>query len=201
MPGGLDAGMVYLHKRGTFGIASAACWWQRCIATMIRTGHRLCGTELEIYHLLFADDGWMVGLGEHFWRNLLCWLFLLEIAEIPLSWKKVRGGMRVQWIGYTLDIENYTKGMSQRKVQWFEDWVNKHTEAGGITGRDLKSALGGLSFVSGALQQIRPLLGPLYAWGAVLKGGTFAKFPDAVLILLRFVLTQIKEEPMARAIM
>ena len=83
MPGALDQGMVYLRKRGTFGIASAAYWWQRCIATMIRTGHRLCGRELEIYHLLFADDGWMVGLGKHFWRQPLYWLFLLELAEIP----------------------------------------------------------------------------------------------------------------------
>ena len=168
---------------------------------MIRTAHRLCGNEMEVYHLLFADDGWLVGLGEHFWRRLLFWLFLLEVAEVPLSWKKVRGGMRVQWIGYTLDIENYTKGISRKKVQWFEDWVEKHTAAGGITGRDLKSALGRLSFVSGALQQIRPLLGPLYAWSAVLKGGTFAKFPDAVIVLLKFVLSQIKEEPMARAVM
>ena len=109
--------------------------------------------------------------------------------------------MRVQWIGYTLDIENCTKGISRRKVQWFEEWVKKHMEAGGIAGRDLKSALARLSFVSGALQQIRPLLGPLCAWSAVLKGGTFAKFPDAVLILLNFVVSQIKEEPMARAIL
>ena len=84
---------VFLHTRGTFGIASAAYWWQRLAAGIVRLGHVLAGVELGILHLLFADDGWMVATGGFFWRKLLFWLFILDLLEVPLSWKKVRGGV------------------------------------------------------------------------------------------------------------
>ena len=51
-------------------------------------------------------------------------------------------------------------------------------------------------FVAGALQHVPPFLGPLFAWSAVLKGGIYAKMPDAVAILLQFIKKQIIEEPM-----
>eukprot|EP00435_Cladocopium_sp_Y103_P029829 s306_g7.t1 len=109
---------IFLHTRGTFGIASAAYWWQRLAAGLVRVCHLLGGVELGILHLLFADDGWMVATGDFFWRKLLYWLFVLDILEIPLSWKKVRGGVCVQWIGYQLDVKNFLKGISDKKVRW-----------------------------------------------------------------------------------
>lgn len=84
LPGNRSPGKVYLHTRGTFGISSAAYWWQSLAAVMVRTAHRLSGRDLGVLHLLFADDGWMVALGEFFWRRLLFWLFVLEVMEVPL---------------------------------------------------------------------------------------------------------------------
>eukprot|EP00435_Cladocopium_sp_Y103_P070051 s861_g34.t1 len=62
---------IFLHKRGTFGIASAAYWWQRLAAGLVRVCHSLGGVELGILHLLFADDGWVVATGGFFWRKIL----------------------------------------------------------------------------------------------------------------------------------
>ena len=41
LPGERKKDGVYLHTRGTFGVASAAYYWQRLAATMIRVAHRL----------------------------------------------------------------------------------------------------------------------------------------------------------------
>eukprot|EP00438_Fugacium_kawagutii_P021415 Skav230573 [mRNA] locus=scaffold971:152920:156087:- [translate_table: standard] len=198
LPGKDMEDQVFLHTRGTFGIASAAYHWQRLAACVVRLNHRLCGIELGVLHLLFADDGWLTAVGSFFWRKLLFWLFCLEILEVPISWKKVRGGAEVQWIGYQLDVGGFRKGISTRKVRWVMDWMERHLSAGGITGRDLKSALGRFGFVAGALPHVRPFLGPLFAWAAMLAPGTFARFPDAVRILLQFVQQQIRDEPMSR---
>ena len=199
LPGERKGEGVFVHTRGTFGVASAAYYWQRVAATAIRLGHRVGGKDLGLLHLLFADDGWLVSVGDHFWRPMLLWLFILEIAEIPISWEKVHGGDVVQWIGYELDIRRFRRGVSAKKVVWVSGWIKRRLEDGGLVGRDLKSALGRLVFVAGALQHVRPFLGPVFGWSAVLKGGIFAKMPDAVALLLKFIEKQISGEPMAKA--
>ena len=197
LPGNKSPGKVYLHTRGTFGISSAAYWWQRLAAVVVRTAHRISGKEMGVLHLLFADDGWLTAVGEFFWRKLLFWLFVLEVMEVPLSYKKVRGGTRIQWIGYQLDVNTFEKGISESKVKWILGWIAKKRLDGGATGRELKSALGRLSFVAGALQHIRPFLGPLFAWAAALALGTFSKFPEAVRSLLSLVEKEVERKPMS----
>lgn len=198
LPGREHEGKVFVHTRGTFGIASAAYWWQRLAACVVRLCHRLSGRSLGLLHLLFADDGWLTSYGGFFWRKILFWFFCLDLVEIPITWKKVRGGTDVHWIGYQLDVCGFRKGISDKKVKWMKDWLAKHLSAGGIVGRDLKSALGRFSFVAGALPHVRPFLGPLFAWSAVLAGGTFAKFPDAVRILLEYVVGETENMSMSK---
>ena len=198
LPGERKGDGVYVHTRGTFGIASAAYHWQRVAAVAVRLAHRLGGPDLGLLHLLFADDGWMVSVGKQYWRPMLFWLFVLEVAEIPLSWNKVGGGTKVQWIGYDLDVDKFEKGISPRKVRWVVDWITAHIESGGVVGRNLKSALGRLVFVAGALHHVRPFLGPIFAWAAVLKGGTYAKMPEAVCLLLTYIKRQVEGDPMVK---
>ena len=186
LPGSPD-GQIYVHTRGTFGVASAAYYWQRVAAGMIRVIHRLSGKELGVYHLLFADDGWLTSVGWQYWRKPLFWLFVMELLEFPVSWKKVRGGVEVQWIGYQINVGNFTRGISDKKVAWVKEWIQRKKQDGGATGREMRSSLGRLSFVAGALHHVRPLLGPIFAWASMLSSGTFAQFPDAVKILLGYI--------------
>ena len=89
---------IYVHTKGTFGIASAAYWWGRVAATVVRMGHRLAGSHLALWRLLYADDGWLVATGKWFWKKLLFWFFVLDLVEMPISWKKVTRGPTAQWI-------------------------------------------------------------------------------------------------------
>lgn len=198
LPGNKQQGNIFLHTRGTFGIASAAYHWQRLAAGVVRLIHRLGGRELGLLHLLFADDGWLTALGEYFWRKIIFWMFVLELVELPLSWKKVRGGLSVQWIGYQLHVDSRKNGISEKKVKLIVEWIEKHQASRGVTGRALKSALGRFCFVAGALQHVRPFLVPLFTWSTVLGPGTFAKFPDAINVLLDSVREEVAKEPMSR---
>ena len=46
-------------------------------------------------------------------------------GEFPLSWEKLHGGDCVRWIGYELDIRKFEKGVSESKVRWASDWIEK----------------------------------------------------------------------------
>ena len=191
-----DPDEVFVHRRGTFGIASAGYWWARVASGAVRLCHALADCDLAVYHLLYSDDGWLTSMGDHFWRRMLFWLFVLEVFEIPISWRKVRGGTEVQWIGYQLSVATFSRGISSKKVKWFTEWLHKHVAAGGVMGRDFQAVLGRLSFVGGALQHVRPFLGPLFAWNSVLRPEKFAKFPLAVLLVLRLIQEEISRCPM-----
>ena len=67
--------------------------------------------------------------------------------------------------------------------------------AGGVTGRELRAALGRLSFVGGALQHVRPFLSPLFRWASALGLSTFAPFPKAVVILLAYIRKEVNKAP------
>ena len=196
---GDDSGQVYVHTRGTFGIASAAYWWGRCAACVVRLAHRLGGKAFGILHLLYADDGWAVATGSDFWLKLLYWMFVLDLLEVPISWHKVGGGASVSWIGYELDLHHYRLGINEKKQRWILNWVEEKISKGGIVGRDLRSALGRLSFVAGALRHVRPFLAPLFAWCSSLAPGTFSPFPPAVVTLLQFIGDEVRRRPMRRA--
>ena len=193
---GDKSGDIFVHTRGTFGVASAAYWFGRVIAVAVRCTHRLLGRDHGLLHLIYADDGWLAAVGKDFWRRIMMWFFAFELLEIPVTWSKVRGGTEVNWIGYCLNIHRFQKGINQSKRAWIADWIAKKLEAGGVVGRELKSVLGRLSFVAGALRHVRPFLAPLFSWSASMAPGTFSKFPDAVVILLEFVKEEVQRRPM-----
>lgn len=178
---GDDTGDVFVHTRGIFGVASAAYWFGRAIGVAGRCTHRILGRHMGVLHLIYADDGWTAATGKAFWKKILMWLFVFELFEIPITWKKVRGGAQVDWIGYHLNVSTIARGINESKRRWIQKWIDDKLAAGGVVGRELKSVLGRLSFVAGALKHVRPFLAPR---SSTLAGGTFAKFPDAVAVAL-----------------
>ena len=192
---GESTGDVFVHTRGTFGIASAAYWFGRTIGVVVRSCHRIMGRHMGLLHLIYADDGWLTATGPRFWKKILMWLFLYELLEIPITWAKVRGGAEVNWIGYYLNVSTFERGINNSKREWIQRWIEDKLAKGGVVGRELKSVLGRLSFVAGALRHVRPFLAPLFSWSSTLAGGTFASFPDAVIILLEFVKEEVSRKP------
>lgn len=121
------------------------------------------------------------------------------MTEVPISWQKVKGGTTADWIGYRLDVFNFMRGISPKKQTWVINWLEEKMGQGGIVGRELRSVLGRLSFIAGALRHVKPFLSPLFAWASAISPGTYAKMPDAVMILFQFIRDEVRRNPMRRA--
>ena len=87
-----------------------------------------------MYHLLYADDGLLLPSGRDFWRRALFWLYVLELFEVPLSWRKVAGGTSLCWIGYQLDVFKFEKGIGPGKVQLLGRWIGERLSEGCVQG-------------------------------------------------------------------
>ncbi|CAJ1386988.1 unnamed protein product [Effrenium voratum] len=183
---------VFMHTVGAFGFGSAAYWWQRVAAAVTRLAHYLSAGAYELYH----DDGLLGAHGADCWRRILYWFFVMDVVEVPITWKKVAGGARLGWIGYEADIQHYLKGIGDSKVAWVLGWIKEVKDEGSILGSRMRSALGRLSFVAGALVQVRPFLGVIFAWTSRLQPGGFHQVPMAVQIVLEFIKVEITRRPL-----
>lgn len=190
-----DSDTVYVNTCGTFGVGSAAFWWGRLAGTLQRVIWELIPFSECIYMLLYADDGLILAAGENYQPNLLKVLALIDTLGAPLSWAKCRGGLRMEWLGYFLDIEAGVVGVSGSKTRWLEEWVTGVLKDMLVTGREFKSALGRMGFLAGPVKQARPFLALAYSWAAKISAGTASSIPLSVALTLKFFLEAVKMQP------
>ena len=192
---GSRADVVYLNTRGTFGVASAAFWWGRVAGTCFRVLHRLMPQDSLFYLLLFADDGLILSGGPRYQFQVVAILLFLEVMEMPLSWRKCRGGFETEWIGYQVDIRSWSVGVSEKKVAWLVQWVDRLVAEGQVLGREFKAGIGRMGFLAGAIRAARPFLAPLYATSARVGPTSFVTLHMAVKLSLTFFKMVVSEKP------
>ena len=83
----------------------------------MRLGHYFVGLHNAIYALLYSDDGKLTGRTDYPEIGILGFLLVLVLTAIPLSWKKVKGGQQVEWIGYALGPWQIPDGNKLRREQ------------------------------------------------------------------------------------
>ncbi len=91
MSGGSRWRIVYLNKRGTYGVASAAYCWGRLAAALHRGLVYSWSNTADAFGFLFADDGWFTAAGRDFVEIRLQAILYLRIFGVPVGWKKVAG--------------------------------------------------------------------------------------------------------------
>ena len=187
---------VFVNMVGTFGVASAAFWWGRAAAVVFRTFHRVLPPHLLFYLLLFADDGLLLAAGEDYHKLILSLFLFLDLMEVPLSWKKTRGGFQTEWIGYKVDVEEWRIGISEKKVKWLTEWTERVLQESHMVGREFKAGVGRLGFLAGALAGARPFLAQLYAVSSRVGGSSYVELHLAVKLAIRFFTSWVAEEPM-----
>ncbi len=191
-----EEGSIWCNTRGTFGVTTASFWWGRVASTTFRVLHRLWPAGALCYLLLFADDGLLLAGGEDYHKLILSLFIFLDLLEIPLSWKKTRGGFKTEWIGYTVDLETWKIGVSEKKVAWLVDWVRATNQEGKILGREFRAGVGRMGFLAGAISGARPFLAPLYATAARVSNTAFVELHMVVRLALEFFAEWLKREPM-----
>ena len=181
-----DPEEVFVNMVATFGVASAAFWWGRVASVVFRVFHRVLPQHLLFYFLLFADDGLLLSAGPEYHKTIVALFMFLDIMEVPLSWRKTCGGFRVEWIGYTLELDRWQVGVSEKKVQWLVQWALKMIEEGRMLGREFKAGVGRLGFLAGAISGVLPFLAPLYAISSRVGGSTYVEMHMAVKLAISF---------------
>ena len=167
-------------------------------SVIFRNFHRVVPRSWLFYLLLFADDGLLMAAGPEYHRVALALFLFMDVMEVPLSWKKTRGGFRVEWIGYTVDLEQWKVGISERKVQWLEDWSRRLMEESHLLGREFRAGVGRLGFLAGAISGARPFLAPLYAVASRVGGSGYVELHMAIKLALAFFTSWIAKEPMRK---
>ncbi|CAE8594900.1 unnamed protein product [Polarella glacialis] len=188
-----DLEHLYLYTTGTFGIASAAYWWSRVSGGIVRVIHYILGKLFYVWKLLYADDGLVLGGGKNQKEGILLLFLILEVLEIPVAWKKVKGGFCLEWIGYSIDVKNFQVGVNDKKICWVKRWVEERLGDGKVLGRTMKSGVGRFCFLACVLEHIKPFLGPLFAWTAKVAGGSYVALPAAIKILLLWVVKKFDD--------
>ena len=113
-------------------VTSAGYLWGRAGGAILCLTHYIVGFSEAIWTLLYSDEGESTGRGEHYERGLLLHMFTLVILGLRLSWRKVKGGTELEWIGYWVDVGRFELGISTLRAACAVRWLTK--KANGTSG-------------------------------------------------------------------
>ena len=115
---------IWLNKTGTFGVASAAYWWSRLMGLVGRFALNVM-LDVWFFALIFVHDIHMASGCSS--RLLSLWRFitLLEMAGLPFSFHKFRGGFQMDFVRFWVDYTRFKIGMSERRVAWLVNFVEE----------------------------------------------------------------------------
>ena len=153
-------------------------------------------TVRALWVLLYADDGKATAGGPRFELPLLNHLFLLEVLGTPMKWRKVRGGVQVEWVGYLIDYARFEMGITESRAKWCTTWLRDKVRERRVALGELREGLGRLVFVSGPIEHIRPILGPLFAWASAGPRFVRPRLPTMLLILMDFLASELASSHM-----
>jgi hypothetical protein len=184
--------VIWLNRTGTFGVASAAFWWSRLMALLGRFAYNL--TEQDwLFVLVFVDDLHLAAGGQNRWLAIWRFLVALEMAGVPFSYPKFRGGFQMDYVGYWMDYSRFELGLSEKRANWLIKFVEDLQADGWLTGvKQFQEFHGRLGFASQVLPWIRPLLGPGYAWLTAVSKGTTLKVPELLATTCVFIREKFK---------
>ena len=101
-------------KVGIFGVGNAGHWGGRAGALLVRLSQCYSPSKIRaLWILLCADDGKATAGGHRFQLSLLNHLFFLEVLGTPMKWRKVRGGVQVEWVRYLIDYSRFEMGITE----------------------------------------------------------------------------------------
>ena len=193
---GPDLSRVWLNRVGTFGFTAASYWWGRLISGISRLSlYFFCrGVDSDwLFALLFADDVSVQSHGAAKGTNLVLFYFLWVLLGVPFSWKKQRGGLTVEWVGYMVDYYRFEIGISESRALWLIAWGRRILRDHVVLVRTLAEGLGRFGYCAGVLEWCRPFLAPLYSWSSAAPSGAILPVPGLVQLVLHFLVEQLEK--------
>ena len=179
-------GPIYIYKCGVFGLSCIAYWWSRIGGALVRLTHLIAKPEDGLWLLLMADDLKAESTGERPKRSILFVILLWLAVGVPLSWGKIQGGRRLNWIGYDVQLDTLSVGISEGRARWAIEWLLRVSRDGFTDVEEFRSALGRLGFIVSALEWEKPFLAPLFNFCSRYKRGGLQSVPLYIRIVTKF---------------
>ena len=157
---GRPSDKVWLNTVGTFGVTSASYHFTRFFAAVTRCAHSLLARR-DSCQLTYVDDLLFMANGLGGMSAIWVALLFLMVVGTPFSWRKFQGGTRAEWIGFQVDVSFRELGMTEKRLRWARDWLERTIANKVVRVEEFRSALGRLAFMMSAFVHLKPLLGPL----------------------------------------
>ncbi len=183
---------VFVFLVGCFGISSAAYWWSRLGGALIRAIHLLSEPSDELWMLLMADDLKAESTSASPATSVIYALLILLVMGVPLSWHKSQGGRTIRWIGYEVQLSTLSLGITQARAQWCIDFLNQISRDARVDVGRMRSGLGRLCFVVGALEWERPFLAPFFLFLARQPKSGLRSAPLFIRVLASYLVSRLQ---------
>ncbi len=183
---------VFVFLVGCFGISSAAYWWSRLGGALIRAIHLLSEPSDELWMLLMADDLKAESTSASPASSVVYALLILLVMGVPLSWHKSQGGRTIRWIGYEVQLSSLSLGITEARARWCIDFLNQISRDGRVDVSRMRSGLGRLCFVVGALEWERPFLAPFFLFLARQPKSGVRTAPLYIRILASYLVSRLQ---------
>ena len=188
-----ESTILHINRVGTFGISTAAFWWGRLAAGIGRMVlNFLCLRFHWHWFLLYADDSRQQAAGAEKFLTLIVSLLLWTLAGTPFAWRKLRGGLKGDWLGFWIDYEKFEVGISEKRGLWLLKWAKRILSDRMVQISAMTEGLGRLCYVSGVVEYYRPFLSPMFAWVAAAPAGAVLPVPPMVLLVLDWIARELE---------
>ena len=106
-------------------MASAAYWFSRLIANTVSLIMLAFAGELHdpIWTLTLADDLDVLAVGDRMTVNTIIVLLYIWIFQVPISWKKIEGGVAHAGLVFFQDLQKFELGISTFRAAWLAGWI------------------------------------------------------------------------------
>ena len=110
------------------------------------------------------DDVHILCLGPEKFTTLWLSILAYEVMGTPFSYRKFKGGLAVEYVGYQLQYDRCVAGISAKRADWVIQWINGVEQQGWmVLGRSFVEFTGRMSFVARVVTWLKPLLAPLFS--------------------------------------
>jgi hypothetical protein len=121
--------------------------------------------------------------------------FIRSAPKYIVTWKKFRGGLTLDWVGFNLDFAGFKLGISASRANWLCAYLKQALADNCVVLRESSEALGRLGFASQVLTWCKPFLAPLFSWAAVARrrpsSGERLQLPPLVRLSLVYLEEQL----------
>ena len=187
-----SGGDIFVYMFGVFGYASSAYWWSRLGGALIRAIHLTAMPSQSLWLLMMADDIKVESASTDPEKDVVWVILFLSMLNVPFSWKKIQGGEELSWIGYHVLLNTHSLGISESRANWAIEWCERLARDASVRSEELRSGIGRLAFIAGALEYERPFLAPLYSFSSRTPHKGLVTLPLYVKIVLVYLSRRFK---------